>query len=307
MTAPILKTEIEGLKRFATGKVRDVYDLGQTLLIVATDRISAFDVVMPNGIPEKGRILTQLSEFWFHKLSVIVPTHLIEINTDFILMKIAAAGGDATPELRKSLDGRSMLAVKAEAFPVECVVRGYLAGSLWKEYQEAGGGSEPVMLHGRSFPAGLLESSKLPTPIFTPATKAETGHDENISEARAAEILGAETASELARISLALYSHASEFAQKKGIILADTKFEFGIHNDTITLIDEALTPDSSRFWDADIYEPGKSQPSYDKQFVRDWLESTGWDKTPPAPELPPEVVARTSQKYQEAYLRLTGR
>ena len=304
MTAPILRTEIEGLKRFATGKVRDIYDLGDALLIVATDRISAFDVVMPNGIPEKGKVLTQLSQFWFEKLGSIVPTHNLSIDLDEILVRVQKAGGKIGDELRRTLEGRSMLAIKADAFPVECVVRGYLAGSLWKEYREAGGETAIVNLHGYSLPGGLLESSKLPSPIFTPATKAETGHDENISVAQASELLGEAVVGKLERISHELYAKASEVAQASGIILADTKFEFGMHAGEITLIDEALTPDSSRFWDAKTYAPGNSQPSYDKQFVRDWLESTGWDKTPPAPELPPEVVMRTSEKYLEAYARL---
>ena len=306
MTSPLLKTDIEGLPRFATGKVRDVYDLGETLLIVATDRISAFDVIMPNGIPHKGRILTQLSRFWFRQLRPIVPTHYITVDTDFILKKIVEAGGVCNLAMSDTLAGRAMLGVKAQAFPVECVVRGYLAGSLWKEYVDAGGKTRGVTLHGHSLPSGLLESARLPQPLFTPATKAESGHDENISEADVAKLVGTQTAAELARISLALYARASEIALKEGILLADTKFEFGVHGGAITLIDEALTPDSSRFWDAAIYEPGKSQASYDKQFVRDWLETTDWKKTPPAPELPSEVVARTSQKYLEAYRRITG-
>lgn len=303
---PVLRTEIPGLARFATGKVRDVYDLGDTLLIVATDRISAFDVIMPNGIPDKGRVLTQLSRFWFRNLRPLVSTHYISTDDDYIQGRIEEAGGSLTPELRQMLTGRAMLGVKAQAFPVECVVRGYLAGSLWKEYRQAGGASGPVTLHGIDLPGGLRESERLPEPIFTPATKAETGHDENIGLAQAGQIVGEETARELARISIAIYNAAAERAARNGIILADTKFEFGLHGGAITLIDEALTPDSSRFWDADIFEPGKSQPSYDKQYVRDWLEASGWNKEPPAPRLPDDVVERTAAKYREAYRRIVG-
>lgn len=308
MTSPVLTTEIPGLTKFATGKVRDVYDLGDTLLLVATDRISAFDVIMPNGIPDKGRVLTQLSRFWFLNLRSIVSTHYITTDAGFIADRIAEAGGTVTAELRTLLEGRAMLGVKAKAFPVECVVRGYLAGSLWKEYRQAGGETQPVTLHGIALPGGLRESERLPEPIFTPATKAEGGqHDENIGLAEAARIVGEATAQRLAQTSIALYRAAAERAHRSGLILADTKFEFGLHGGALTLIDEALTPDSSRFWDEGIYEPGRSQPSYDKQYVRDWLESTGWPKTYPAPELPPDVVARTAEKYLEAYRRLTGK
>lgn len=307
MTSPVLTTEIPGLKRFATGKVRDVYDLGETLLLVTTDRISAFDVIMPNGIPDKGRVLTQLSRFWFRHLRPFVSTHYISVEGDFIADKILEAGGTLDSVQREMLKGRAMLGVKAKAFPIECVVRGYLAGSLWKEYREAGGTHNSVTLHGYSFPAGLQESEQLAEPIFTPATKAESGHDENISVREAAEIVGKDMAEELARISLSLYSAASERAKKNGIIIADTKFEFGMHGGAVTLIDEALTPDSSRFWDASIYVPGSSQPSYDKQFVRDWLISTHWDMEPPAPQLPVEIVEKTAEKYREAYRRIAGR
>ena len=306
MSTPLLSTDILGLQRFATGKVRDVYDLDDCLLLIATDRISAFDVIMPNGIPDKGRVLTQMSRFWFRCLRPIVTTHYITCDTDFILQRIAEKGGTVTPELRAMLEGRAMLGIKAQAFPVECVVRGYLAGSLWKEYRQAGGEERSVILHGIQFPAGLRESEQLPEPIFTPATKAETGHDENISLEQAARIIGAEIAAKLSEISLALYQAARDRAAASGIIIADTKFEFGVHGGVITLIDEALSPDSSRFWDADIYAPGKSQPSYDKQFVRDWLESSGWNKEPPAPVLPPEVVAQTAEKYRAAFQRITG-
>ena len=304
--APVLTTEIPGLAKYAVGKVRDVYDLGDTLLLVATDRISAFDVIMPNGIPHKGRVLTQLSRFWFRTLRPLVSTHYVSADEDFILDALAARGVAVTDELRTMLAGRSMIGVKADALPIECVVRGYLAGSLWKEYVRAGGPEGPVTLHGISLPGGLLESARLDTPVFTPATKAVTGHDENISAAQASEILGADIGAEVERISIALYQAAAENALAKGIIIADTKFEFGLHQGVLTWIDEALTPDSSRFWAADIYEPGKSQPSYDKQFVRDWLEADGWNKEPPAPALPFDIAHRTSEKYCEAYRRLTG-
>jgi phosphoribosylaminoimidazole-succinocarboxamide synthase len=306
MTAPVITTDIPGLKRFTTGKVRDVYDLGDTLLLVATDRLSAFDVVMPNGIPDKGRVLTQLSRFWFRRLRPLVSTHTITFDDLYLADRLAEAGATVTLEIRAMLAGRAMLAVKAQAFPVECVVRGYLAGSLWKEYRQAGGEREPVTLHGIALPAGLRESDRLPQPIFTPATKAASGHDENISLMQAAQIVGDETALELAETSLALYTAAAEHARRHGILIADTKFEFGLHAGALTLIDEALTPDSSRFWDASIYMPGRPQPSYDKQYVRDWLEASGWNKEPPAPTLPPDVVARTAEKYREAYRRLTG-
>ncbi len=307
MTAPILTTTIPGLKPFVTGKVRDVYDLGDTLLIVATDRISAFDVIMPNGIPDKGRVLTQLSRYWFLNLRPLVSTHYITTDEDFILERITRAGAAVTPEQRAMLAGRAMLGVKAKAFPIECVVRGYLAGSLWKEYRQAGGETQPVTLHGLDLPAGLRESEALPEPVFSPATKAESGHDQNISLADVERIVGAGTARQLAETSLALYKAAAERARAQGLIIADTKFEFGLHGGAITLIDEALTPDSSRFWDAAIYTPGRAQPSYDKQYVRDWLEASGWNKEPPAPTLPEDVVARTAEKYLEAYRRIVGK
>ncbi|MCS6775776.1 MAG: phosphoribosylaminoimidazolesuccinocarboxamide synthase [Chloroherpetonaceae bacterium] len=306
MALPLLRSEIPGLARFATGKVRDVYDLGDTLLLVATDRISAFDVIMPNGIPDKGRVLTQMSRFWFRRLRPMVCTHYITTDMDYIMQCIMEAGGTMTPELCAALEGRSMLCVRAQPFPIECVVRGYLAGSLWREYREAGGENRPVVLHGVHLPAGLRESEQLPAPIFTPATKATDGHDVNISEEQAAALIGSETVRFLAEVSIALYQAAAAHARRCGILLADTKFEFGLHGGAITLIDEALTPDSSRFWEAATYAPGRNQPSYDKQFVRDWLEASGWNKEPPAPELPGDVVARTADKYREAYQRLTG-
>lgn len=301
-----MTTTIPGLNRFATGKVRDVYDLGDSLLLITTDRISAFDSVMANGIPDKGRVLTQLSRYWFRHLRPLVPTHYITCDVDFIASRLAEVGVEVTPELRAMLSGRAMLGVKAQAFPVECVVRGYLAGSLWKEYRQAGGETHPVVLHDIELPAGLRESDRLPTPIFTPANKAESGHDENISLAQAAAVVGEETAQELARISIALYTAAAERALRAGLLIADTKFEFGLHGGAITLIDEALTPDSSRFWDQVAYEPGRSQGSFDKQFVRDWLEESGWNKEPPGPTLPADVAERTAAKYREAYQRLVG-
>ncbi len=307
MTSSVLTTYIPGLTRFATGKVRDVYDLGDCLLLVTTDRLSAFDVVMANGIPDKGRVLTQLSRFWFRTLRPLVATHYITCDIEFICGRLNEAGVAVTPELQTLLAGRTMLGVKAQAFPVECVVRGYLAGSLWKEYRQAGGETGKVVLHGIELPAGLRESDRLPEPLFTPATKAETGHDENISREQAASLLGRETVEELANISLRLYAAAAERALRNGILIADTKFEFGRHNGAITLIDEALTPDSSRFWEQAIYAPGHSQPSYDKQYVRDWLEASGWKKEPPGPELPDDVVERTAEKYREAYRRIVGR
>ena len=307
MSVPLLTTEIPGLPRFAAGKVRDVYDLGDTLLIVATDRISAFDFIMPNGIPDKGRVLTQLSRFWFRALRPLAATHYITTDDEFIAMRIVEAGGTITPELRASLAGRTMLGVKAQAFPVECVIRGYLAGSLWKEYVQAGGKERSISLHGMELSGGLRECERLPRPLFSPATKAETGHDQNIGMAETAQLVGAETARQLEEISLRLYASAAARAEQCGLLLADTKFEFGVHQGTITLIDEALTPDSSRYWEGADYEPGHAQPSYDKQFVRDWLESSGWNKEPPAPLLPSHVVSQTREKYLAAYHRLVGK
>lgn len=305
MTDPLLSTQIPGLPLHTMGKVRDVYDLGDTLLLVATDRISAFDAVMPNGIPDKGRVLTQLSRWWFLHLRPLVPTHYITTDSAFIVSRLQEAGAQVTPELRAALQGRAMLGVKAEALPIECVVRGYLAGSLWKEYQEAGGAHRAVTLHDISLPAGLRESERLPQPIFTPATKATSGHDENISQAQAAAIASEDLVRRAEEISLTLYAAAFDRAHRAGLILADTKFEFGLHRGVLTWIDEALTPDSSRYWDEATYAPGHSQPSYDKQYVRDWLSASGWNKEPPAPKLPDDVVARTAEKYREAYRRLT--
>lgn len=276
----------------ARGKVRDIYDLGDELLIVATDRISAFDWVNPVGIPDKGRILTRLSLFWFALLRDVCPNHLISSDlADF------PAEFQARPEM---FGGRSMRVRKCAMLPIECVVRGYLAGSGWSEYRK----SRSVC--GIALPEGLVESSKLPEPIFTPATKAETGHDINISYAEAEALVDPEVLAGAARLSLALYQHAHDYAEARGIILCDTKFEFGLIDGDLILADEALTPDSSRFWPAKGYQPGRSQPSYDKQFVRDWLEVSGWDKNSPPPPLPDKVVMRTRQKYVDAYRALTG-
>jgi phosphoribosylaminoimidazole-succinocarboxamide synthase len=285
---PLLASELPFPVR--RGKVRDVYDLGDRLLLVATDRISAFDWVMPNGIPDKGRVLTQLSLFWFGKLGI--ENHILSHD----LSGLQVPGRvDLAP-----LAGRSTIVRKCQVVPIECVVRGYLEGSGWKEYKQSGS------VCGVALPAGLLQCSQLPEPIFTPATKEESGHDINISFARMCEIVGPSTAEELRTRSIAAYQQAFAHAQTCGIIIADTKFEWGWHDGRLILIDEALTPDSSRFWSAGDYQPGRSQASFDKQFVRDWLETSGWDKNSPPPELPQEVVARTRQKYIEAYERLTG-
>ena len=271
--------------------MRDIYDLGDRLLLVATDRISAFDWVLPTGIPDKGRVLTQMSLFWLELLAE--PNHLISADVaDFGLP------GDVDPEL---FAGRSMLVQKAKVVPIECVVRGYLSGSGWKEYRQSG------VVCGVKLPAGLVESDKLPEPIFTPATKEETGHDINISLERMRELVGVAVADELCRRSLALYTRGAEYARGRGIIIADTKFEWGVVDGELILIDEVLTPDSSRFWPTAEYAPGHGQPSYDKQYVRDWLESTAWDKDSLPPALPDDVVGRTRQKYVEAYEQLTGR
>lgn len=277
------------------GKVRDIYDLGNKLLIVATDRISAFDVVLPNGISKKGKVLTQISKFWFNKTRDIIPNHLISTDVDDY------------PEVfwnyRDILQERSMLVKKARPLPVECIVRGYISGSGWKEYQRSNS------ICGIKLPLGLVESSKLERPIFTPSTKAEEGkHDENIPFDKVVEILGEELAERIRRISISIYNRAMEVAEEKGIIIADTKFEFGIDEDTgeLILIDELLTPDSSRFWPKDEYQPGRPQRSFDKQFVRDYLISVGWDQKPPAPSLPPDVIEKTTEKYIEALRRLTG-
>ncbi|MEN6452553.1 MAG: phosphoribosylaminoimidazolesuccinocarboxamide synthase [Thermoguttaceae bacterium] len=290
MNTIVRETSISGLP-VRRGKVRDCYDLGERLLLVSTDRISAFDWVLPTGIPDKGRVLTQIAAFWFGLLDE--PNHLI--TTDVEQMDLPA-GAD-----RQMLAGRSTLCRKTEVVPIVCVVRGYLAGSGWKEYQRSGA------VCGIRLPPGLTESARLPEPIFTPSTKAAEGHDENISFERAVELVGRDTAEELRERSLRIFQRGSEYAQQRGILIADTKFEFGRFHGELLLIDEVLTPDSSRFWPADQYSPGRSQPSFDKQFVRDWLSSTDWDKNSPPPALPDDVVTRTREKYVEAYQRLTDR
>lgn len=288
----LLELEIPGIRKLKSGKVREIFDLGEHLLFVATDRISAFDCVMPNGIPRKGEVLTQISYFWFDRMESFQPNHLV------------SRPGQPLPEklrpLAPQLERRSMVVKKAKPLAIECVVRGYLAGSGWKEYQKQ------QTVCGIKLPAGLKESSELPEPIFTPATKAETGHDENISFEEAVRIVGADIAEQARNSSLRIYNTARDYARQRGIIIADTKFEFGLLDGQLILIDEVLTPDSSRFWPANEYAPGKGQPSFDKQFVRDYLETLDWDKTPPAPQLPPDVVSKTQAKYLDAYERLTG-
>ena len=289
----LLHLDLPGVPKLKSGKVRDIFDLGDRLLFVATDRISAFDVVMPNGIPRKGEVLTQISYFWFGQLEAFQPNHLLSRTGDPLPANLQPYAAQ--------LARRSMIVKKAKPLTIECVVRGYLAGSGWKEYRER------QTVCGIRLPAGLKDSSELPEPIFTPATKAESGHDENIPFAEAARMVGDDIAEQARAASLKAYNFARDYARKRGIIIADTKFEFGLLDGRLILIDEVLTPDSSRFWPADQYEPGKSQPSFDKQFVRDYLETLDWNKTPPGPALPPEVVAKTSAKYLEAYERLTGR
>jgi phosphoribosylaminoimidazole-succinocarboxamide synthase len=286
----IQETNFPGIKPAARGKVRDIYDLGDKLLIVATDRLSAFDVVMPTPIPDKGKVLNQISLFWFDLLKDIVPNHVLS-STEF------PAPFD---KFRDQLTGRAMLVKKTQPLPIECVVRGYLSGSGWKEYQSTG------KVCGIALRSGLVESDKLPEPIFTPATKAASGHDENIPFERAAEMIGDPLAEKVRAISIDIFNRASAYAAARGIILADTKFEFGLLQNELIWIDEALTPDSSRFWPAAQYKPGRAQPSFDKQFVRDYLERIRWPKTPPGPELSPDVVASTRAKYREAYRILVG-
>ena len=286
---PFLESQLPGIP-MRRGKVREVYDFGDRLLLVASDRISAFDWILPTGIPDKGRVLTKISEFWFGQLGT--PHHLLSMNPADVPLP---AGVDTT-----ALQGRAMVCRKTQVVPVECVVRGYLAGSGWKEYRASG------TVCGIPLPPGLQESARLPEPIFTPATKADEGHDENISFERMVSIVGAPLANRLRQLSLDIYSRGAEHARSRGIIIADTKFEFGTVGDEIILIDEVMTPDSSRFWPTDQYAPGRGQPSFDKQFVRDWLERTTWDKNSPPPELPPEIVAGTRAKYIDAYELLTG-
>ena len=288
----LMQTELPGVKFHARGKVRDIYDLGDALLFIATDRLSAFDVVLPTPIPDKGKVLTQMSRFWFDFFGDVVPNHVISLSVDDYPEQVQ--------QFRDQLEGRSMMVKRASVFPIECVVRGYLTGSGWKDYKKSG------KVCGITLPTDMTESEQLSEPIFTPATKAATGHDENISEAQAADIIGVDTVKELRDLSMDIYNRAAAFAAEKGIIICDTKFEFGDIDGRISIVDEMLTPDSSRFWPASEYEPGKPQPSFDKQFVRNYLEKIKWGKQPPAPELPPEVVAGTSAKYAEAFRRLTG-
>jgi len=291
---PLLDTQLDGLTLVRRGKVRDVYAIDDALILVATDRISAFDYVLGSGIPDKGRVLNQLSAFWFARTGHIVPNHMLSIDVD--------AYPAAAHAYRAQLEGRSMLSRRTNPLPVECVARGYLSGSGWKDYKATG------EVCGIPLPKGLRESDRLPEPLFTPATKADSGHDENISEEAAAKVVGADLLARLKRLTLELYAHGVAHAQSKGIILADTKFEFGVTDSgELLLIDEMMTPDSSRYWPHDQYAPGGPQPSFDKQYVRDYLESIRWNKQPPVPSLPAEVVARTRDKYLDAYRRLTGR
>jgi len=293
LNEPVLKLDLPGIPKIKSGKVREVFDLGDSFLFVASDRISAFDVIMPNGIPRKGEVLTQISHFWFDQTENLVPNH-----------RVARANDPLPAKLEPFADliaRRSMIVKKAQPLAVECIVRGYLAGSGWKEYKK----SQTVC--GIPLPQGLQESSELPEPIFTPSTKAETGHDENISFGGAKNMLFAAIAGQASDLSLKIYKSARDDARQRGIIIADTKFEFGLLDGKLILIDEVLTPDSSRFWPADQYAPGKSQPSFDKQFVRDYLETLDWNKQPPGPMLPADIVAKTQAKYLEAYERLTGR
>ena len=291
--APVLQLDLPGIKKVRSGKVREVFDLGDAFLLVASDRISAFDVIMPNGIPRKGEVLTQISHFWFARFASLVPNHLLAGANDPLPANLQPYAG--------LLAGRSMIVKKAKPLAIECIVRGYLSGSGWKEYKK----SQTVC--GIQLPAGLTESAELPEPIFTPSTKAEAGHDENISFAEAEKIVGSDLARQARDLSLMIYKAGRDYARQRGIIIADTKFEFGLFEGKLILIDEVLTPDSSRFWPADQYVPGQGQPSFDKQFVRDYLETLTWDKTPPGPTLPEDVVNKTSAKYLEAYERLTGK
>ncbi|MFH1126027.1 MAG: phosphoribosylaminoimidazolesuccinocarboxamide synthase [Candidatus Altiarchaeota archaeon] len=288
----VLETNLSGLKLISRGKVRDIYDLEDKLLIVSTDRISAFDCVLPNGIPNKGKVLNRLSEFWFNRLKRVVNNHMLTTEVDEYPRE--------AKKHKKVLEGRSMLVKKAKVIPIECVARGYLAGSGWKEYQKSGS------VCGIKLPPGMVESAKLPHTLFTPATKASTGHDINISREKAAGIVGKSVAEKLGRHTVMLYEEACRHAEPEGIIIADTKFEFGVIDGEMILIDEALTPDSSRFWPKDSYRPGGPQKSFDKQYVRDYLESLDWDKKTPAPNLPDAVINETSRKYIEAYERITG-
>jgi phosphoribosylaminoimidazole-succinocarboxamide synthase len=289
----ILETDLTGVERHGRGKVRDVYSVGDRLVIIATDRISAFDYILPTGIPDKGKVLTQLSIFWFDFLRDLTPTHFLSANVDEYPQPL--------PNFRGQLEGRSMLVKRARMIEIECVARGYISGSGWKEYKQQG------TVCGIRLPAGLKESDQLPEPIFTPSTKAQSGHDENVSFATVVSLIGEDLARRLRDLTLNIYSRAAKYAETRGIIIADTKFEFGFVGDELVLGDEVLTPDSSRFWPAESYKPGGAQFSFDKQFVRDYLESIHWNKQPPAPPLPEDVAAHTSEKYRQAYKVLTGR
>ena len=288
------------LPLFRRGKVRDLYGLGDKLLIVSTDRISAFDVILPCGIPDKGKVLNQLSAFWFAETANIIPNHVIKVIDSNVVLNEVKNLSNQTEELADSLIGRSMLVAKAERIPVECVVRGYLSGSAWAEYKETG------RVGDINLPSGLKESQELSQPIFTPTTKSDTEHDRPLTNQDIEDLGVRDIFEDLKQKSLLIYGYARDYAKTKGVIIADTKFEFGFVDGELSLIDELLTPDSSRFWDIDQYEIGHSQPSFDKQVVRDWLSTSAWDKTPPAPMLPPEVIERTSKRYREVYSRLTG-
>ncbi|PKN13673.1 MAG: phosphoribosylaminoimidazolesuccinocarboxamide synthase [Deltaproteobacteria bacterium HGW-Deltaproteobacteria-4] len=289
----IMQTNFPDLKLITRGKVRDIYDLGEHLLIVTSDRISAFDVIMNEGIPKKGQVLTQISIWWFKQMVDLIPNHIIAVDVDDFPVE--------THKYRQELEGRSMLVKKAKPLPVECIARGYVSGSGWKDYQATGA------ICGIPLPVGLLESAQLPQPLFTPSTKADLGsHDENISFATTVELCGEEIATQIRDTTLAIYSRARDIAAERGIIIADTKFEFGMYEGKLLWIDEALTPDSSRFWPKDQYKPGGAQPSFDKQFLRDYLETLDWGKTAPAPALPEEILRKTGEKYEEALFRLTG-
>lgn len=289
----VLRLDLPGIKKIKSGKVREIFDLGDRYLLVASDRISAFDVIMPNGIPRKGEVLTQISHFWFERFASLVPNHLLAKADDPLPANLQP--------FADKIARRSMIVKKAKPLAIECIVRGYLSGSGWKEYKK----SQTVC--GIPLPAGLTESAQLPEAIFTPSTKAAAGHDENISFDEACKIVGTDLATQARDLSLKIYNAGRDYARQRGIIIADTKFEFGLFEGKLILIDEVLTPDSSRFWPADQYKAGQGQPSFDKQFVRDYLETLDWDKTPPGPKLPEDVVAKTSAKYLEAYERLTGR
>ncbi len=295
MSQPLLETSIKSLKRIHQGKVRDIYDIdANTMLLVSTDRLSAFDVILPTGIANKGAMLTQMANFWFEKLKNVVPNHLTGIDPNSVVTDVAE---------QAQLGSRAVVVKKLKALPIEAIVRGYLVGSGWKEYKAKG------TVCGISLPAGLQEASKLPTPLFTPSSKAAVGeHDENITLQQTADLIGKEMAAQVAKVAIALYEQAAEYALTRGIIIADTKFEFGLDADGVLhVMDEVLTPDSSRFWPAESYKVGINPPSYDKQYVRDWLESIGWNKSPPAPALPIDVAQRTSEKYMEAFEKLTGK